>query len=124
MIATVITWTDERIEALKRGFEAGWSCRQIADEIGVSRNAVIGKLSRLGLTATARGEPARTARKPASAMPAPRRQQQLLAVVYAGTAPTPVEPPIHSNNPCSLFELTEQRCRWPISTPDAANDFR
>ena len=28
-------------------FEAGLSCREIADDIGVSRNAVIGKLSRL-----------------------------------------------------------------------------
>jgi hypothetical protein len=28
MIATVITWTDERIEALKRGFEAGRCCKR------------------------------------------------------------------------------------------------
>lgn len=44
------TWTDERIELLKRHFEAGLSCREIAADIGVSRNAVIGKLSRLNLT--------------------------------------------------------------------------
>ncbi|MGY4488541.1 hypothetical protein ACVWWR_007732 [Bradyrhizobium sp. LM3.2] len=39
------TWTDERIELLKQHFEAGLSCREIAADIGVSRNAVIGKLS-------------------------------------------------------------------------------
>jgi len=50
MFANEPTWTDERIELLKRRFEAGLSCRQIADDIGVSRNAVIGKLSRLNLT--------------------------------------------------------------------------
>ncbi len=45
------TWTDERIELLKQHFEAGLSCREIAADIGVSRNAVIGKLSRLNLDA-------------------------------------------------------------------------
>ena len=44
------TWTTERLELLKGHFAAGLTCRQIAAEIGVSRNAVIGKLSRLGLT--------------------------------------------------------------------------
>ena len=44
------TWTDERIELLRQHFEAGLSCREIAADIGVSRNAVIGKLSWLNLT--------------------------------------------------------------------------
>jgi len=123
MTAIVNVWTIERIESLKRGFEAGWSCRQIADEIGVSRNAVIGKLSRLGLTRAARGETPPGKRKPAPGMPAPKRQQQLLAAVYAGAAPEAIDAPIHSGHPCSLFELTEQKCRWPISTP-GADDFR
>src|ERR1700680_865864 len=50
MLANEPTWTAERIELLKNRFEAGLSCRQIADDIGVSRNAVIGKLSRLNAT--------------------------------------------------------------------------
>ena len=41
---------NERVELLKSHFAAGLSCREIANEIGVSRNAVIGKLSRLNLT--------------------------------------------------------------------------
>jgi GcrA cell cycle regulator len=50
MPANQPTWTDERLELLKSCFAAGLSCRNIAAEIGVSRNAVIGKLSRLNLT--------------------------------------------------------------------------
>ena len=46
----VPTWTTERVELLKSHFEAGLSCREIAASIGVSRNAVIGKLARLELT--------------------------------------------------------------------------
>src|SRR5215813_1185219 len=44
------TWSAERTEQLKRCFQAGLTCSQIAREIGVTRNAVIGKMSRLGLS--------------------------------------------------------------------------
>jgi GcrA cell cycle regulator len=57
------TWTDERLERLKNRFEAGLTCREIADDIGVSRNAVIGKLSRLDLTREKNGD-ARRKRMP------------------------------------------------------------
>lgn len=43
-------WTTERVEQLKSLWESGWSCSWIAAKIGgVSRNAVIGKVNRLGL---------------------------------------------------------------------------
>ena len=72
MFANIPTWTTERVELLKRHFDEGLSCRQIAATIGVSRNAVIGKLTRLGLT---RGptstEPRVTTAKPVPPDPAP-----------------------------------------------------
>ena len=43
-------WTSERVELLKKFFDAGLSCSQIACEIGTTRNAVIGKMHRLGLS--------------------------------------------------------------------------
>ena len=47
-----MSWTDERIERLKKMWHAGATASQIADELGgVSRNAVIGKAHRLGLDA-------------------------------------------------------------------------
>ena len=49
MSANCATWTSERIELLKRRLHAGLSCGQIAREIGVTRNAVIGKMNRMGL---------------------------------------------------------------------------
>lgn len=47
-----IEWTDERIETLKTMLEQGKSARDIAEKLGggVSRNAVIGKAHRLGLS--------------------------------------------------------------------------
>ena len=54
-----MAWTDERVETLKRMWGEGASASQIAKELGgVTRNAVIGKVHRLGLSNRAGGEPA------------------------------------------------------------------
>jgi len=46
-----MSWTDERVETLKRMWNEGQSASQIAKELGgVTRNAVIGKVHRLELT--------------------------------------------------------------------------
>jgi GcrA cell cycle regulator len=46
-----MSWTDERVETLKRMWADGQSASQIAKELGgVTRNAVIGKVHRLGLS--------------------------------------------------------------------------
>jgi GcrA cell cycle regulator len=44
-----MTWDDKRVEALKRLVEEGKSFGKIAAELGITRNAAIGKASRLGL---------------------------------------------------------------------------
>ena len=132
MFANKPTWTDERVELLKRRFEAGLSCRQIADDIGVSRNAVIGKLSRLNLTREDSGEARRPMRKAAAkgqrpgqcqVLPRttlPRLRYQVLLAPY--TEPAADHEPIHNGRCCSLLELSDERCRWPISIP-GADDF-
>ena len=66
MLTNRPTWTTDRVELLKSHFEAGLTCREIAASIGVSRNAVIGKLARLELTrgpARAKPRPEKTARE-------------------------------------------------------------
>ena len=46
-----MSWTDERVELLKKLWGEGQSASQIAKELGgVTRNAVIGKVHRLGLS--------------------------------------------------------------------------
>jgi GcrA cell cycle regulator len=122
MLANIPTWTTERVELLKRHFEEGLSCRNIAASIGVSRNAVIGKLTRLGLTRGASGtEPRATTAKARAAKSVSRQTYQMLKVVCEDGQPVG-DAPVASARPCSLFELSEERCRWPISTP-GAEDF-
>lgn len=76
-----MSWTDERVELLKKMWNEGQSASQIAKELGgVTRNAVIGKVHRLGLsnrTTTSAGGAKATAEKPApkakkAAQPAPK----------------------------------------------------
>lgn len=115
------TWTPERIDQLKSYFEAGLSCRDIAVSIGVSRNAVIGKLSRLNLTRTTPDE-RRARRKKTTAHAAQRTTAKHQLLLLQAAYEQPVDAPIVSANNCSLFELSEQRCRWPLNTP-GTDDF-
>jgi len=124
MPSIIQTWTTDRIEALKIHFAAGLSCREIAAEIGVSRNAVIGKIARLNLTRD-KGV-MRVARKEGScAKPRPRGAQRLRQILLksfpAEAEPVIEEAPIHNGHTCSLFELSKETCRWPISTPGQAD---
>jgi len=116
------TWTDERVEILRSHFEAGLSCREIAADIGVSRNAVIGKLTRLNLTRRNSDEPRQPRRQRATKTlglkPPPRRQYEILAAIYAKPQPAVIpNNPIDEAHRCSLLELGDDRCRWPIGTP-------
>jgi GcrA cell cycle regulator len=124
MPAPLQTWTNDRIEALKIHFQAGLSCREIANEIGVSRNAVIGKISRLNLIRD-KGV-MRTPRKDGAATRAPRgarRLRQILLKSFPQEEEVIVreDTPIHNGHTCSLFELSKDTCRWPISTPGQAD---
>jgi GcrA cell cycle regulator len=120
---TTATWTPERIERLRSCVDTGLTCSQIAAEIGVTRNAVIGKIHRLGL---APGRPAATPAR--SCPPSPRRprfspQQKLLRLMFA-QAPCIDEGTdsslIDSTQRCTLLELAQGKCRWPIN--DAVRD--
>jgi GcrA cell cycle regulator len=117
-----MTWTAERVALLKSRVDAGLTCAQIAREIGVSRNAVIGKVSRLGLSrvkGVAGGQPGRTVPKMARpriviqerTSPLVPRKQQL---------PLP-QPPVDNAKRRSLLELQQGHCRWPLSEPGAAD---
>jgi len=49
-----MSWTDERVDLLKKLWSEGLSASQIAGRLGgVTRNAVIGKVHRLGLSGRA-----------------------------------------------------------------------
>jgi len=120
------TWTAERIDQLKSFVGAGLTCSQIAAEIGVTRNAVIGKIHRLGL-GPGRSEGSASGRPCPPRLRRPRLQTQraLLRLIadapsIAGDAALPTAS-IESTQRCSLLELAQGQCRWPLSDPGTAD---
>lgn len=123
MVAIASTWTQERVEELKSCLNAGFSSSQIARQIGVTRNAVIGKIARLKLVrvndALVREREHR--RAPSVRHPRIVTQHQILKALRA--MPERLVPPAPSQNAnrCSLLELGQGKCRWPINEPGAEN---
>jgi GcrA cell cycle regulator len=119
-----MSWTDERIERLKEMWTEGLSASQIARALGeVTRNAVIGKVHRLGLAG--RAVAPRPAERPRPAAPQqPRLQTPAPRVAPMRAEPIaeePLEPmPI---NAVTVADLSASVCRWPIGDPATA-DFR
>ena len=144
MTEAVPSWTDERVELLRRLWDDGLSASQIALQIGgVSRNAVIGKVHRLGLAG--RVKPI----GPGGAQA--RRKEDLsaevaLETVIAAEEPTLPEPPaIVAHRPApdfplppkaapepvalavservTIMDLRDSMCRWPMGDPTSP-EFR
>ncbi|WP_093234154.1 GcrA family cell cycle regulator [Sinorhizobium sp. NFACC03] len=142
MSETKNTWSDDRIERLTQLWSEGLSASQIAHELGgVTRNAVIGKVHRLGLPGRAKTS-IKSVRKEARAVdqaPAPARPRTIRASVVGNTALVIaageiVEQPLLASTPepshvipitgrLTLMELGPSTCRWPMGDPRSA-DFR
>ncbi|MFZ5719266.1 MAG: GcrA family cell cycle regulator [Pseudomonadota bacterium] len=121
-------WTDERVELLKKLWQDGLSASQIAKQLGgVTRNAVIGKVHRLGLSGRAApSKPQRTVFKaprparPAAAAPsAPRR---IAEPASAHAPPTPVRHVDEKPGTATVLTLGAHMCKWPIGDP-ASDSF-
>lgn len=128
-----IGWTDERVDELRKLWGDGLSASQIAKELGwVTRNAVIGKVHRLGLSGRAKGPSQarmpgqkRVARGANYVPRAPRVNGRLNGdgrmrgqngtsrAIYAAqeiiAAPEPLR--------IELTELSERTCKWPYGDP-------
>lgn len=117
-------WTEERIGALRKMWLEGMSASQVARQLGgVSRNAVIGKVHRMGLAgrdAPSRPcslggrPPSRALGRPKRAASIPRSSKRLATSFQAPREVYDVEPS------ATILTLGERACRWPIGDPDTA----
>ncbi len=130
-----MSWTDERVELLKKLWADGLSASQIAAELGgITRNAVIGKVHRLGLSGRAKST--------SSAAPRPRKVRSAshmlrigrasirgnTALAHAYDIEAEAEPELIDNiipigQRRTLLELNEQTCRWPVGDPGSTEFF-
>ncbi len=124
-----MAWTDERVEILSTLWAEGLSASQIATKLGgVTRNAVIGKVHRLGLSGRVKPKrktkPAATRRTPATA----RKRAPVKRRTTPRAAPTPPPAPLEakplpSGEFATILTITETLCKWPLGDPTSP-DFR
>ena len=85
-----MSWTDERVELLKKMWGDGQSASQIAKELGgVTRNAVIGKVHRLGLSNRTGGPGATPQKAEAPAKAAPKAEPKAKPKPKTDARPAP-----------------------------------
>lgn len=107
-----MAWTDERVEQLKQLWGEGLSASQIANTMGgVTRNAVIGKVHRLGLAG--RATPAAPKPKVVEAA-APEREARVSSISLDSLGFASDRPTVSS--------IGTNQCKWPIGDP-ASEDF-
>jgi len=88
-----MSWTDERVATLSKMWGEGQSASQIAKELGgVTRNAVIGKVHRLGLSNRATSGTKAAAKGKTAAKPAARTKTAAKARVAPAATPKPMLP--------------------------------
>lgn len=128
-----MAWTEDRVEVLKKLWAEGHSASQIAKELGgVTRNAVIGKVHRLGLSG--RATPSRPVKRPPRlARPKPRVQpdgsvvtpkpQRVVAepdlkqAEKAAMLTTLPPQPLADGEAATILTLRDSMCKWPIGDP-------
>ena len=138
-----MAWTDDRVATLTKLWAEGLSASQIAKQLGgVTRNAVIGKVHRLGLSGRAKpSSPARkaAARKRAASSasrartaskskpkavraPSVPRAPRVVAKAPVPPPPPPLEAkPMSNGEFATIMTITEHMCKWPIGDPGADN---
>lgn len=136
-------WTEDRVELLKKLWSDGLSASQIAGELGsVTRNAVIGKVHRLGLSGRAKNPAAASSapratpvRKPTTRSPSHpmtgqgaggmTRGANALAPQFATEAEIETQPApalsedvvVPFSERVTIMDLREYMCRWPMGDP-------
>ena len=138
-------WTVDMVEQLKQMWAQGLTTGEIGKRLGVSKNSIVGKVHRLGLSgrpspikkkdegkekAAAPAKSAQTASKPAqkvkpAAAPAIAAKEDKAAPQHEIKKPqvcgVPQSPRPHREGKASLTDLDNHTCRWPIGDPKDEN---
>jgi len=117
-------WTDDRVTVLKKLWLDGLSASQIAKQLGggVTRNAVIGKVHRLGLSG--RATPSKPSRP--AVVRAPRPRPMVVASAPRRLESGPSAPVliarVETPGSATVLTLGAHMCKWPIGDP-ATREF-
>ena len=122
--ARASVWSSDKVAVLKALWADGdLSASLIAQRLGVSRNAVLGKIHRLGLSSPRAAAGCAQPQAPrAPRLPRVKRRATVVSA-WLPSEPLPTTPGLPSAGlETRLERLSPQACHWPIGDP-AAPDF-
>ena len=110
-------WTDDRVEFLKKNWGL-CTARELAEKMGAgfTRNSIIGKASRLGLSAKIKTRAATSnknfenSREDKNTNLRKGRRNKFKSLI--------IEKDFEPENPKQLEELDENSCKWPLGHPN------
>lgn len=135
-----MAWTDEMVDQLREMWKQGLTTGEIGKRLGVSKNSIVGKVHRLGLS----GRPSPIKKKDGSDVVAEKKEpvENITKTTKTKIEKTPapkaekkveekveIEEKIeistsvshHHNGKTSLTDLDNHTCRWPIGDPKDEN---
>ena len=135
-----MVWTDENIDELKKLWQKGMTTSEIAKQLGVSKNSVVGKVHRIGLTSRpspikiksdeAESTSSQSAKKKSTKVSAPSDIHSEKEAAFnqpvddksaeAKKTNTQTDPSL-SPSVTKLTDLDSHTCRWPIGDPKDEN---
>lgn len=120
-----MAWTDEMVEDLKKMWKKGLTTNEIAKNLGVSKNSIVGKVHRLNLTA--RPSPIKKKEENVVAPEVASEAAKTEKIIAKSTSVLINSDSIRKNNISTnpsclkLTELDNHSCRWPIGDPKDDN---
>ncbi|MDR2268668.1 MAG: GcrA family cell cycle regulator [Rickettsiales bacterium] len=131
-MAIVNSWTTAAIAKLKTLFDKGLSTAEIGKRLGFTKNAIVGKINRLGLNSKGaktkkpkpapKKKPEALPKKPNVKKTAPKKEaDKKRNAKTARESKQRTERIIRHS--AQLMGLRADQCRWPIGDPDS-DDFR
>lgn len=137
-------WTDEMVEDLRRMWKEGLTTGEIGKRLSVSKNSIVGKVHRLGLSgrpspikkkedssnadtpAPVKAEkavkeekaptPAKVEKQPKTETHAPK-EEKVEKIAKSDIIKTDTRFDIYKKGKTTLTDLDNHTCRWPIGDP-------
>ncbi len=123
-----MAWDIDQVQILEKLWKAGLSASQIARQLGggVTRNAVIGKVHRMGFAD--RGLPSRGGksggRRPMVERVAAPGRKSARSVSYGKSLAAPIPQLKPAEEDVCILDLADHKCRWPMGDPQDKENFR